>query len=158
MPVMDFPDSPTIGQRYTNDAGIAYQWNGTSWIVNYYDSNTQLLLSVGDLIGQVRTLLQDTDNTSGSYRYSTDSIIMALNQGSADLFRIRPDLYLETGFVVKSYSIGHLDENIVVEPQYVSPLVFYVVGLVQARDDEQTQDARAAAFLQTFQKAVLTVA
>ena len=41
--------------------------------------------------------------------------------------------------------------------QYVSPLVFYVVGLVQARDDEQTQDQRAAQFLQTFKGAVLTV-
>ena len=41
--------------------------------------------------------------------------------------------------------------------QYVSPLVFYVVGLVQTRDDEQTQDQRAASFLQTFKGAVLTV-
>jgi hypothetical protein len=31
-----------------------------------------------------------------------------------------------------------------------------VVGLTQARDDEQSQDVRAGVFLSTFQKQVLT--
>jgi len=30
MPVIDFPESPTVGQTYTNGINT-YEWNGTSW-------------------------------------------------------------------------------------------------------------------------------
>lgn len=155
--VLDFPVNPTVGQKYTAPSGAVYEWDGYAWTVGYYDSATQQLLLVGDLIEQVRTLLQDVDISSGEYRYSTDSIVTALNQGLGDLFRIRPDLFLEVNFVLPQYDVGDMGTAITLEPQYISPLVFYVVGLVQARDDEQTQDARAGVFLKTFQAAVLTV-
>jgi hypothetical protein len=155
---LDFPPTPIVGQKYTAPSGAVYEWDGFGWTVGYYDSNTQQLLLMGDLLDQVRTLLQDVDNSGSSgYRYSTDSIVTALNQGFADLFRIRPDLFLELGFVLPSYTVDQLDIPIKVEAQYVPPLIMYVVGLVQARDDEQTQDARAGIFLQTFKAAVLTV-
>lgn len=154
---LDFPPIPVVGQLYTAPSGAVYEWDGYGWTVGYYDSNTQQLMYVGDLLEQVRTLLQDVDNTSGHYRYSTDSIITNLNQGLLDLFRIRPDLFLEVGFKVPQYTVDQLDQTISVEQQYMPPLVMYVVGLTQARDDEQTQDARAGVFLQTFHQAVQTV-
>lgn len=154
---INFPANPTVGQKYTSPAGAVYEWDGSAWTNSFYDSPTQQLATVGDLLDQVRSLLQDVDVSSGQYRYSTDSIITCLNQGFGDLFRMRPDLFLETGFRIPQYTVEQLDQDLTIEPQYVSPLVFYVVGLVQARDDEQTQDARAGVFLKTFQNAVLTV-
>lgn len=157
MAEMDFPPGPVLGQKYTAPSGIVYEWDGYGWVVGFYDTTTQQLQSVGDVIDQIRILLQDTDNSSGQYRYSTDSILLSLNQGMIDLYRMRPDIFLAMKFVIPVYNSTEPDTLIGIEMQYISPLVFYTVGLVQARDDEQTQDARAAAFLQTFKGAVLTV-
>ena len=159
MAVIDFPLSPVVGQKYTSSFGVVYEWDGAAWVVGFYDSSTQQLQTVGDLLSQVRTLLQDVDNSASSgYRYSTDSIIMALNQGMIDMYRVRPDLFLESGFVIPVFNSGLPDQPIGVEQQYISPLVYYVTGLVQARDDEQNQDSRAMAFLKTFSASLLTVA
>lgn len=156
MAEMDFPSSPTIGQKYTNSIGVVYEWNGYAWVVGYYNSASQTVDLVGDVVQQVRTLIQDTDNTASSgYRYSTDSIIAALNQCFSELFRIRPDLFLERNYVVPHFSTGELGDNLGIEAQYVPPVIYYVVGMVQLRDDEQNQDGRALAFLKVFQNAVV---
>jgi hypothetical protein len=153
---MDFPAGPVVGQRYTAPSGVTYVWDGYGWTIGFYDSTTQNLLVVGDLVDQVRTLLQDVDNSSGQYRYSNDSIITNLNSGMLDLYRMRPDLFLETKFVVPVFSTGNLDASLGIEAQYIPPLVWYVTGLTQARDDETTQDQRAAAFMTTFKQAIQT--
>ena len=158
MAEMDFPPGPVLGQKYTAPSGIVYEWDGYGWVIGFYDSASQELSTVGDVIDQIRILLQDVDNTSSAgYRYSTDSIMLSLNQGVTDLYRMRPDIFLALKFVIPTYNSAQLDALFGIEEQYVSPLVFYTVGLVQARDDEQTQDQRAASFLQTFKGAVLTV-
>lgn len=154
---MDFPPSPILGQKYTAPTGIVYEWDGYGWSVGYYDTASQDLSTVGDLLDQIRVLLQDVDNRSGEYRYSTDSIMLCLNQGMSDLYRIRPDIFLALQFIIPTYNSSQLEVLLGIEEQYISPLVFYVVGLVQARDDEQTQDVRAGTFLKTFKEAVLTV-
>lgn len=156
-PPLDFPPTPIVGQKYTAPNGAVYEWDGFGWTVGFYDSGTQQLTTVGNLLDQIRTLLQDVDNTSGQYRYSTDSIVTNLNQGLVDLYRIRPDLFLELNFNVPQFMVDQLGVPIGIEQQYATPLIMYVVGLTQARDDEQTQDARAGTFLQTFKAAVLTV-
>ena len=153
---IDFPADPVVGQKYTAPSGVVYEFDGYGWTVGYYDSSTQQLTSVGNVLQQVRTLLQDVDVSSGHYRYSTDSIITNINQAMTDLYRMRPDLFLELQFQIPVFNVGDLGAPIGIEDQYVSPLIMYVVGLTQARDDEQTQDARAGVFLQTFQKQVLT--
>jgi hypothetical protein len=158
MPDIDFPPNPTTGQLFTAPTGVAYQWNGYAWIVGYYDSSSQGLTVVGDIINQVRTLLQDTDNTASSgYRYSTDSLVSCLNQCMIDLFRLRPDLFLEQSFIIPTFNSGALGQALGIEQQYIPPLVYYVVGLAQARDDEQNQDSRAMVFLKTFSQSVLSV-
>jgi hypothetical protein len=153
---MDFPSSPATGQKYTAPNGQVYVFDGVAWTVGYYDSNTQQIGSVGEVIEQVRTLLQDTDNLAGEYRYSTDSLITNLNQCMMELFRLRPDLFLEVGFVVPLFNTNNLDVQIGIEPQYMPAVVYYVVGLTQARDDEQNQDSRATGFLKVFQSAIVT--
>lgn len=155
---LDFPPLPTLGQKYTAPTGVVYEFDGYGWVIGFYDSSTQTLTSVGDILDQIRILLQDTDNSASSgYRYSDDSIILCLNQGLVDLYRMRPDIFIDLKFIIPVFNSADPSAIIGIEEQYISPLIFYAVGLVQARDDEQTQDARAAAFLQTFKGAVLTV-
>jgi|SRR5262245_21495990 len=156
MAAMDFPAAPVFGQHYTAPSGVTYTWDGQAWTIGFYDSSTQELTVAGDVVDQVRTLMQDVDNASGQYRYSTDSIITNLNSCMLDLFRLRPDLFLEAKFVVPVFTVAQLDQPLGVEEQYIPPLIWYVTGLTQARDDETTQDARAAAFMATFKQAVQT--
>ena len=153
---MDFPTSPFIGQLYTAPSGVTYAWDGTSWQIGFYDNTTQNLMTLGSIIQQIRTLLQDTDLTSGQFRYSTDSIVTALNQAMLDMFRIRPDLFLEASYIVPVFNVADLEVDIGVEHQYLPPFIYYAVGLVQARDDEQNQDQRAFGFLQVFQKSIVS--
>lgn len=153
---LDFPASPALNQRWTAPTGVEYIFDGYGWTVVAFVSPTELLATVGDLLWQIRVLLQDTDLTSGQYRYSDESIVTNLNQGMTDLYRIRPDLFLEQNFNIPTFNALFPTQFLGIEPQYVSPLIFYVVGLTQARDDEQTQDARAGVFLQTFTNQVLS--
>ena len=156
MPVMDFPSNPTIGQQYVNEYGILYSWNGVAWIIGPFTPAPQTLKTVADILKQVRVLLQDTDVSAGTYRYTTDSLIMNLNQCMMDMFRIRPDLFLAMGYVVPSFDVSNLAQTVDIEPQYIPPVIYYVVGLTQARDDEQNQDARASGFLKVFQSALVS--
>jgi hypothetical protein len=158
MAEMDFPPLPVVGQKYTAPSGIVYEWDGYGWVIGFYDTASETLTTIGDLVSQIRTLLQDVDNSATSgYRYSTDSIIMNLNQGMTDMYRIRPDIFLENNFQIPVFSSGQLDAEVGIEEQYIPPLVYYAVGLTQARDDEQTQDSRAMSFMKTFQSTLLTV-
>lgn len=152
---IDFPANPFNGQTFTAPNGIDYIFDGYAWTVTTFASPTYELSTVADILWQVRVLLQDTDLSSGKYRYADGEIVTNLNQGITDLFRIRPDLFLEQGFVVPIFNNLSLGQLIGIEEQYISPLIFYVVGLTQARDDEQTQDARAGVFFKTFQQQVL---
>lgn len=146
MPVMDFPINPTIGQQYTNDYGIAYTWDGTAWLIGSFSAGNFTIFS--DLINQIRILLQDTE--SSSYRYSTPSIVANINMGLLEMFRIRPDIFLETSYQIPAFDPSNLNVVWPLELQWVPPVVYYAVGMTQIRDDEGTQDTRAAAFLQKF--------
>lgn len=156
-PQFDFPANPTAFQIWTAPTGTVYVFDGTAWQIGFYDSDTQAFGSIGAMLQQVRVLLQDVDNTSGQYRYSTESLLMAVNQGLLEMFRIRPDLFLELSFNVPQYSMGELSAVVPVEQQFVPSLIFYTVGLAQLRDDEQNQDARAIAFTQQFVKSMTSV-
>lgn len=145
-----FPNNPTVGQRYTAPTGVVYTWTGVAWEVGYYDSATQQLSTLGDIITQARILLQDIDRGSGQFRYSTDSMVLDVNQCMIDMYRQRPDIFLELDFTIPTFDVGDLELQLGIEEQYITAVVFYVVGMVQTRDDEGTQDQRAALFLQRY--------
>lgn len=147
---INFPSNPTVGQRYTAPSGVVYTWNGSAWEVGYYDSATQQLSTLGDVITQARILLQDMVSASGQFRYSTDSMVLDVNQCMIDMYRQRPDIFLESDFVIPTFDVNDLDLPLGIDEQYITAVVFYVVGMVQTRDDEGTQDQRAALFLQRY--------
>lgn len=153
----DFPLDPTVGQKYTSPAGVTYVFDGAAWTVGFYDSTTQEYMSVGDILDQIRTLLQDTDNSGGEYRYSDDSIILNINMGLLEMFRLRPDIFLENSFIIPTYNAGHLEADWALEPQTVPAIIYYAVGMTQVRDDEGTQDTRASAFLAKFSSMLISL-
>lgn len=158
MAEMDFPALPVIGQHYTAPSGIVYQFDGYGWVIGFYDTDDDALYTLGDLLDQIRILLQDTDTSGGEYRYSTGSIVLNINQGLLEMYRIRPDIFLEANFKVPTYSDAQLDTALAIEPQHVPALVYYAVGMTQLRDDEGTQDNRASSFLTKFVSMLLAPA
>ena len=158
MAEMDFPLSPTIGQKYTNSIGVVYEWTGVAWIVSFVSSAGQAFASLGDVVAQIRTLLQDTDTLGGEYRYSDDSIVTAINMGLLEMYRIRPDIFLALSFQIPEFSVSAPDQPMEIEQQHVPALVYYAVGMCQLRDDEGTQDQRSALFLGKFTSMLAGVA
>jgi hypothetical protein len=72
------------------------------------------------------------------------------------MFRVRPDIFMANGYVVPQFQSNALTALLIIEQQYVPSLIYYTVGMAQLRDDEETQDARAAAFTQRFTQTLTT--
>jgi hypothetical protein len=154
----DFPTDPVLYQIWTAPTGTVYVWNGSAWVVGTYNSETQNFSQVGGIIAQVRTLLQDVSLAGSEYRYSDDSLIMNLNMGLLEMFRMRPDIFLFDYFAVPQYTLGDFNTPITIEQQFVPSLVYYIVGMAQLRDDEGDQDERASGFLSKFTSMLMAVA
>jgi hypothetical protein len=158
MITMDFPNAPVLGQVFINEAGIAYTWNGTAWDIGAgVPGGGEQFNTLGGVLNQIRVLLQDTDVITGKYRYPTPQIVANINMGMIEMYRLRPDIFMENGFQIPTFNSLVLDDPMKIEPQYVPPLIYYTVGLTQLRDDEQTQDQRAVNFMKTFAQTLTTI-
>lgn len=105
--------------------------------------------TVSDYVVSARRLLLDEVEP---YRYPTADLVDALNMGILEARKIRPDLFLaKFRTVLPSYSASTLSAAVEIDPMYRVPFVYYIVGMVQLRDDEATQDQRASGFLATFE-------
>ncbi len=109
------------------------------------------LATVANYLSAARTLLQDTVTP---YRYSDADLVEAMNFGILDARRIRPDLFLSTFDDIPSYTVASTTVDF--NEQYRTALLMYMVGHAQLRDDEDTQDQRAAAFLNRFTSQLMT--
>ena len=158
MAEMDFPLNPTLGQKYTNTIGVVYEWNGYGWVLGFYDASSEQFGTLGDLLDQIRILLQDTDLSGGEYRYSSASIVTNINMAFLEMYRIRPDIFLELNFDVPVYNSAALDAAITIEKQHVPAIIYYAVGMTQLRDEEGNQDQRASAFLTKFTSMLVAIA
>ena len=116
------------------------------------------LATVADYVSTARVLLQDT---VADYRYSDAELVEGLNRGVREMARIRPDLYfkaLRAGQSMDTYLSTSQTTTVAVDQRYQSALLYYVVGLAQLRDDENTQDARSIALLNRFVSQLTTIA
>ena len=107
------------------------------------------LETVGDYIGDARTLLQDV---IAPYRYDDPSLLRAFNIMLLDARRVRADLFVYTHFQrgdrVRQYvSFG---ERVTMEEPFRPAMVYGIVGHALARDQEDYQDARATTFFALF--------
>lgn len=113
--------------------------------------------TVQDYVDRARTLLLDTVEP---YRYPTADYVEALNMGVLEARRIRPDLFrsfFRAAAGLPEYDAGTLGADVAIDQQYRVSFVYYIVGQIQLRDEEDVQDARAAAFMNKFTSQLLSV-
>lgn len=111
------------------------------------------LETVADYVSLARTLLQDT--VDSPYRYLDTDIVVALSVAMQEAKRLRPDLFLNA--TLQTFTVNDTTP-VVFDETYRIILVYYICGHVQLRDDEQSQDQRAAAFLSLFTSKLTSVA
>jgi hypothetical protein len=112
------------------------------------------LATIGDYLAESRRLLQDE---IVPYRYSDVDLVEALNLCLMEVRRTRPDLLLPRFEIPSVDPVGfNPTDPVVFEEMYRTAVVYYMVGRIQLRDDENTQDARAASLLNKFLANMLT--
>jgi hypothetical protein len=114
------------------------------------------LSNVAQYVSEARILLNDV--IDGPYRYSDQSLISALNFAILTARMHRPDLFLSVT-TTPQFATSDIAANtiFVMDEQYRVPFLFFMVGFTQLRDEEDTQDARAAAFVTKFTQQLLTL-
>lgn len=108
--------------------------------------------TVADYIEESRRLLQDT---VAPFRYSDAELIESLNIAILEARRLRPDLFLGRFDNLPDYTAT--GTTVVMDPQYRSSFVYYMIGRASLRDAEAAQDSRATVFLNKFVSQMLTV-
>ena len=111
--------------------------------------------TVGDYLEETRVLLMDT---RVPYRYPDDEIVSALNIGLQEAYRLRADLFLRAlDFDVPTFSAASPSVPVPIDIGYRQSLVYYMVGRIQLRDQEDSTDQRSGALLQKFVGQLLTI-
>lgn len=102
--------------------------------------------TVQQYVAKARELLQD--QAVGNYRYPDADLVSALSLAFPEAKLLRPDLFITT--TIQDFGSTNDATAVVFDPMYRIALVYYMCGMAQLRDDEETQDQRAAAFLTLF--------
>jgi hypothetical protein len=106
--------------------------------------------TVNDAVVQARKILQDEMEP---YRYPTSDLLTYLNNSMYELKRIRPDAWintLNTDLPMYSDNATDLATDLPFNGIFFQPTVMYMAGYAELRDDEYTQDSRAAILMQSF--------
>lgn len=111
--------------------------------------------TVQDYVDRARVLLQDQ---VAPYRYPDADLVENLNMGILEARRLRPELlknYFRT--TLPDFSTAAMSADVPIDPMYRVAFVYYICGQAQLRDEENTQDTRAAAFLNKFVAQMLSL-
>lgn len=106
------------------------------------------MTTLQQVINSVRVDLQDASGV----RYLDAELLEYCNDGIKEAFRVRPDFLL--GGYNGTVSTYALTDAVPFDYQYEMLLKHYVAARCEFRDDEYSQDGRAAAFLQRFESAL----
>lgn len=111
--------------------------------------------TVANYVAEARILLQDK---VPEYRYGNDELVSTLNLAIMTARRNRPDLFLPS-MEVPYFTVADLTNATVfhMDQQYRVAFLFFMVGFAQLRDEEDTQDTRAAAFIGKFTQQLMTL-
>ena len=110
-------------------------------------AQTSATWTVDKFITQCRVLLQDQGSV---VRYPDADLVQNLNNGITEMLKLRPDLFLGITPFPQFDGTTNTADVVPIDPMYRMPLVYYMCGMAQLRDDEEVQDQRAAAFLALF--------
>ena len=106
--------------------------------------------TIDDYIDDGRILLQDTIQP---YRYSDDSLVIAMNVTLLEGRRLRPDLFVYSK-LPNDQQVQHFQSKdgtkVQMEQQFRLAFLHGMVGHALERDQEDIQDERAQAFLSIF--------
>ena len=110
---------------------------------------------VADYMVEARILLQDKVPT---YRYADSELISALNLAIMTARRNRPDLFMAV-VTIPQFTVADIAAGtaFAMDIQYRVAFLFFMVGYAQLRDEEDTQDTRAAAFIGKFTQQLMTL-
>lgn len=121
--------------------------------------------TLGSIVAEARTLLQDKLPTSGSQlRYSDDEHFEAINAWMIECRAKRPDLFLRT-FGRKSlrqplpYYSAATDMNtpFPLDTSVYNTFVWYLAGRAEMREDTFSDDSRAVALMNKALTSLITV-
>jgi hypothetical protein len=109
------------------------------------------LATVANYVSKARVLLQDTVTP---YRYPDADILEALNLAILEARRLRADLFLGDGTTtlfatLPSYAVNDATA-VPIEQHFRTAIMYYMIGHLQLRDQEEATDARAAVLLNKF--------
>jgi hypothetical protein len=110
--------------------------------------------TVADYITEARALLQDARTP---YRYSDGEIAAAIGLGLYEARRLRPELFT-AGVVPSITSATTTGTAVAMDVQYRMSLLYYVVGHISMRDEEEGSDSRGAGYKRMFLAQMLTIA
>lgn len=100
------------------------------------------------LLDEVRAVLQDVDAT----RYTDQTILYGLQMAVAEMFRIRPDYFVDLGLRNGTPEVPEVNaDGVVSDPDYKIPLpartrmlvTTFVAGYTELMDTQFTDDKRA---------------
>lgn len=92
-------------------------------------------------------------DTVAPYRYSDDSLVGIVNECMFEARRVRPDLFmgkLRTDLTL----VASASDALPLSQQFFGPMLNFVVGRAEMRDDEFTNDKRATTLYGAFYAAM----
>jgi hypothetical protein len=119
------------------------------------------------LLTEAREILQDVNTDPTLQRYPDQTLVSIFNRGLQELYRLRPDAFYDfwdppasdfdvPTIVITAQTGGVLWTSVFELPMmFYDPLVNWVIGTVEAIDDEFSEDARSTAFRAFFKQQVV---
>lgn len=116
--------------------------------------------TIGTVLTEARTLLQDLDGDNPAYRYSDNELLEAFNGAMVEARSKRPDLFLTIGLrtTLDYYEAADLALEFPLDPLAYNAFVYYVVGRTSLREDTFADDSRAVSLMNKFVSQLLQVA
>lgn len=117
--------------------------------------------TLGELIEEARTLLQDKLPTSGGVlRYSDQELFECINSFMAEVRAKRPDLWLPFGMrgtlIFYNYATD-MNTLFPLDTSVWSAFVYYIVGRTELREDTFSDDGRAVSMMNKALSQLLTI-
>ena len=104
--------------------------------------------TIQDVIDIAREHLKD--EISEEYRYSDNSLIRGFNVCLTAIWNLRPEVFPPSKEFV-TYTTADLGKPFPIPLIFFHPVVFFVVGYAELRDDEFTDDTRATSLMNKFE-------
>jgi hypothetical protein len=109
--------------------------------------------TVQNYVTDARVLLQDN---IAPYRYPDTDLLEALNLSILEARLMRPDLFIGRFDAIPSFATVDTTA-VVMDYQYRTALLYFIVAFVELRDAEETQDSRVAALFGKFKSQLLSL-